>query len=199
MKRIEAGVGQHINVCINKLIENTNIFGICSMEFNGVDIISNKGDTLDMLIKQYQEMQDKKYQTYINSDEYIEKEKEKKKEIAILTIENVNLMNDLENIDFNNSADILEWICKMEGPNNHNEVNIDKYKIISYFEEKGFYPNVNIGDDFIEDDSDNVARYIIGQSLDTLKEYGSINQVAFTFIEKWNKKFNTSKELNVKI
>lgn len=111
-----------------------------------------------------------------------------------------NVMNDLETLDFRNLEAILNWIEKfrlflnvISKRKNIDQENSQKYliikKVIQKFNENGFLYDRKTYDDFKEDDKENVARYIIGQALYTMKNYHLIFDKVFYEIEDWKKKF----------
>jgi len=100
------------------------------------------------------------------------------------------LMEQLPNLDFNNQEAVLVWICEFQNPSSRIGVVKDQEKVLRIFAEHGYQPGVNTGEAFNGEDSDNFARYIIGQALDGLRDdVGAIHHIVHKFTDEWKKKF----------
>ena len=193
MKKIEALVGSHIKESITMLVHEANIHGKCSIEFNGIELIGKRGDSTDDLMQQWQTLSEERHQAYINSPEYAKQQKENRLEIDKLELKTEYLTRNMLFLDFTDMEAVLDWICEIQEASDRIGVKIPVENIVSHFESKGFYPNVNLDRDFIENNPENVARYIVGQALDGLQSVGSIHHMVKKFVREWKEKFTTEK------
>ncbi len=100
------------------------------------------------------------------------------------------LVDRLPNLDFSNQEAVLDWICEFQDPSDHIGVVKDQQKILETFAEHGYQPSVNTGEALDRENSNNVARYIIGQALDGLQDdAGAIRHVIHKLTDDWKKKF----------
>lgn len=113
----------------------------------------------------------------------IEKEKQKKVD---------SLMKELPKLDFKNIKEVLDWLN--EFPTDYRVGKKDIKTVLSAFKDHGYKLNVNVGESYKPEDRDNVARYIIGQSLQFLKDEGYIHDVMHRDIMNWKMKFGSANE-----
>lgn len=100
------------------------------------------------------------------------------------------LVKQLPNLDFNNQEAVLDWICEFQAPSNH--TGVDKYyseKVLEVFAEHGYFPGMNLGKAFNEDDPDNFAHFIVGDALSGIQFPNGIHQVVHKYTKKWKEKF----------
>ena len=88
--------------------------------------------------------------------------------------------------DFTDLNDVITWLEELM---RCDYINIKYHGIVELFNSKGFYPNVNTGSDFKENDKENWARYLIGQALDGIQSMGAIPPIYEDFAQTWRNKF----------
>ena len=96
------------------------------------------------------------------------------------------LMRQLPSLDFNNQEKILDWLCAFVVPCNVVE---DLQEVIGIFTSHGYEAGVNAGEAYKGEDKDNVARYIVGQALSSMRDEGFVPQVIEGFMTDWKTKF----------
>lgn len=158
-------------------------------DFNGIQLEISKESTLETIIKDYDIQCEQRHQEYINSEEYRIKQEQERIELKQLNEKANKLLNQLDNLDFSNYELILNWLSEIQSLTDRIDVNTQNQKIIKMFNTNGFKSNVNTGEEFIEEDRENFARYIIGQCLDGLSRVGAIHPAAVRFINDWKNKF----------
>lgn len=95
------------------------------------------------------------------------------------------LMAELETLDISDSGVALDWLCRFQGPSDDIGVRKDAHRVVQTFVERGYGVNVNLGDEFNENDRENYARYIIGQALHGLQHIGAIHGMVGVFRDRW--------------
>ena len=95
-------------------------------------------------------------------------------------------MRQLPSLDFNNQEKILDWLCAFVVPCNVVE---DLQEVIGIFTSHGYEAGVNAGEAYNGEDKDNVARYIVGQALSSMRDEGFVPQVIEGFMTDWKTKF----------
>jgi hypothetical protein len=109
-------------------------------------------------------------------------EKEKQKKVD-------SLMKELPSLDFKNIKAVLDWLN--EFPTDFLVGKKDIKAVLSIFKEHGYKMIVNVGEAYKPEDRDNVARHIIGNSLQFLKDEGNIHDVMLRDIMNWKRKFSS--------
>lgn len=84
------------------------------------------------------------------------------------------------------NATILRWLCDLESAS-HIESPVGYPALAAQFTAAGYLAGVNTSTDFRATDSDNFARYIIGQCVDMMAGGMPPHGVIHGFVEKWNK------------
>ena len=115
-------------------------------------------------------------------------------DLEIRKQQNQKIVNDavaeLNTLDFSNLAAVINWFDKVTNPTEFCGVKVPSAKIVQIFENHGYLPSVNLGENFNGEDKENFARYIIGQALLGLKSpVGRIHPVFKRFAKEWREKF----------
>ena len=97
-------------------------------------------------------------------------------------------MDQLPGLDFTNDVAILDWFCAYQHPSDTMGVLKNAPRVLGTFLTNGYWPNANCGIEFKKDDRENVARWIIGQALSTMRVC-AVHQVIHHFVAEWKKKF----------
>ena len=179
--------GEHINDYIGRCYELAKRGTIVEGEFNGIKFNTAECNSVDELVEHVRLKMHEAQAAYEQSDEYKNSQCERAKKIKQKQETATKLMSELEAIDWNSFNDILTWLSSIQPVADHSGVSIDTGKVIETFRKNGFFPNVNLGDDFNKNDPENVARYIIGQALDGFKIVGAPHPVLLTFVADWKR------------
>lgn len=183
--------GMSITNCCKKMVEeakalDTEVF----LEFNDVKIVAHKDSDPRQLEAEYFRKMNHKIAEYEKSEEY-QSEKLKSQNLNRLVQSKLDdQMTKLESLDFANHKQVLQWLCDIQDYTDTVNVKVPVATIVSIFEENGYYPNVNTGDNLRPDDASNVAHYIVGQCLDCLNNMGAIHGIVHRFTKEWNEKFS---------
>jgi hypothetical protein len=187
-------IGCHLSEVCDALIKESQEFmeEVC-YNFNGVNLIANQNSTVDWLIATFEEQMSLAHNKYINSDAYKVLETERLLELIENQLKAKLLMEEFQSLDFSDYTRLLNWLSEIQPLSDLIGVLSDENKniIISTFEQNGYLPSVNTGENFKEDDEDNVARYLIGQALDNLIYVGAIHHILQDFIIQWKSKFKS--------
>jgi len=190
MKRtieLEAWLGEHIEDYAARVYEagkKTNII----FKFNGIVFAIENNASPAEIVSFYKEESEKSRLAYEKSPEYKQQLLEREESLKQANKAIQFLTDRLEIIDWDSLDAVINWLCEIQPVADNSGVIIDVSKIITTFSKNGFYANVNVGKDFIEDDRENVARYIIGQALDGFEQVGSPHPMLLTFAERWKAK-----------
>jgi hypothetical protein len=158
--------------------------------FNNVKIISKVDSDPKQLEEYYLKEVERLSIEYQNSEEYKIQQEKRNQELMETQKKLDESMEKLKYLDCSNQKEVLNWLCEIQPCTDLVGTNVDSNEIVRFFEDNDYFPVVNLGDNFNEDDQDNFARYIIGQCLSQLKERGSFHHILVKFAEDWNKKFN---------
>lgn len=198
--KIEGGEEQPINLYepltgnVNKTVEQIitlaketkkNVIA----KFNGIELMANQESTADDIINDFLKKSDKATEIYDKSPEgqSAARESEESKEKAQMKAD--ALVEQLSSLDFTNQELVLDWVCEFQYPSDHGDVVNDQGKILEIFSEHGYYPKVNTDEALNREDSDNFARFIIGQALDGLRNVHAVPQIVHGLTDDWKKKF----------
>ena len=133
-----------------------------------------------------------KHNAYLDSPEHLEYLKEERDRIKNNNIIIFGLMMELEELDFTNHENIINWFCRLQGPSDNYCVTIPWEEIILKFYQKGYYSNVYTKQRIHNKETH--ARYLIGQALLCLTHpIHSISQVINQKANDWNHIFSNQK------
>lgn len=191
MIKIKAIYGEHIVEYAKRLIGVLNCEQRNKLEgeFYGISFVVTNDSTIESIIEDYERQCQKTHEEYTHSEEYKIKKEREKMELKHLNKQANEYMNQLNTVDFNNYGELLKWLECIQPLTNTMGINTLDHQMVDVFMNNGFEPNVNTGEDLIEEDEENFARYIIGQCLDQLQDVGAIHPMVVVFIEQWKNKF----------
>ncbi|HEV7121678.1 MAG TPA: hypothetical protein VGN56_02510 [Candidatus Paceibacterota bacterium] len=189
MKEFDFRVGTSIDSAAKEMAAYAIQHGDATATFNGITLLANKDSTPQGIVDDYHAQQQAKSEAWRNSPEGIAAARENEERVTAMQAKYDGLMEQLPKLDFTDQQQLLEWLCQLETTIIVG-VNTDGFqaKVVEVFTQHGYLPGVNTGDAINNEDPDNVARYIIGQCLDTLN-HGYIRQIVHKFTENWKLKF----------
>jgi len=187
---LESNTGEHITRFCSRLSRlalqmNNKVAG----EFNGVTLVATPDTTAENLETEFHKQLRINQENYEKSPEYAKWKEKRAQELTNANRKAVELMTKLDSLNWDSFAAILDWLCDAQSVADHIGVTLDRNKIISEFIKHGFEINVNTGKNFIENDPDNHARYLIGQALDGFMQVGAPHGILISFTEKWKQRF----------
>lgn len=165
---------------------------VVKAKFNDIELTANPDTTADSVVAFYGEESKRRGEAYRNSPEGKKAAREAENRRVALQQKHNALMQQLPTLNFTDDVAVLDWLCELQDPSDHTGVVNQKDVVISTFAAHGYYPSVNTGKDFNENDRDNFVRYVIGQALANLREVGAIHRIIHKFTENWKKKFLTA-------
>lgn len=190
MYTYEAPTGENINTTAKNMIALAKEKkGDVRTLFNNIPLLATEQSVPENIVKDFETKHNEASETQRKSPkgqyEEVNREKEKK-EIQ----DKINcLIGQLPSIDFSKQEKVLDWLCKFQPLSDHTNVKTDASKILKIFEKHGYRPGINVGKNFQEENPDNHARYIVGQSLENLQAVDAIHPVVHKFAKDWKKKF----------
>lgn len=183
-------VGLLIQGAIDELVKMANGNDApVQMEFNGVTLVAETGDTPEKLYLLWLSEKEKKAEAYSKSPEGKKAVADAKQRQVNLQKEADLLMKELPDLDFNDFAALIDWMERLTDPSDQRGVSFDKMAVIETFREHGFIAGVYTGDDRVIEDRENSAKYLIGQGLSCLAGWGPIHGIFHKFAEEWREKF----------
>jgi hypothetical protein len=186
---IESEIGQHIDAfavaMCKRAMDGKTVHGI----FNGVVLEATDKTTPASLVTAYRRDMDAQAEAYRRSPAGVAAAQQNEREVIAAQARIDAAVSLLESLAFSDLDKVLAWLEDFQEPSDRSGVNVPKSQILATFAANGFEPAVNCGDAFDGEDRENVARYIIGQALDTLR-WVSIHPVVARFGREWRNKFN---------
>jgi len=186
-KKIEAGVGEHLDLYVQRIAQAA-LESDVMMNFNNVESTVVKGVyNSDDIMAIWRKSIEERYEKNRNSPEGKITAQEEEEDIK-KNQENIDkLINQLDTLDFSNVEKVLGWCAEF----GYSVVGTDtnKRKILNKLAENGYFPKVNIGPEFKGEDKENYARFLIGQFLSGIKINGRNYQVFGKFYDEWKEKF----------
>lgn len=176
---IEVVPGSDISNVLDKL-ENCNN---CYFVFNGIIIPKVKDVSKDELLTYY------RYKAYCSSFDKNQTIKEIDETLEVLTeykkfIQNLNFEN------LKNKKNLVDFLIKYV---EYNDLAVIPYnlliphKLFPFLYELGYIPNDLVGDKNIENNCKKEFRWIMGQIVKMLEEYGRIYPYVLPFLKKYKK------------
>jgi hypothetical protein len=190
MVEFKVMVGSSIDSTIRKMIAMAVATGdLVQAEFNGVGLIAEPGMDPNLLMQFWQSEMDRAAATYRESPAGIKAAADAEARRASEQATADRLMAELPTLDFSDVAAVIDWMEAIADPSDHVGVFMFTEAIIGAFNARGFVADVNVGEDFDGEDSDNFARYLIGQGLSNLSTVGAIHSIFHKFAADWRSKF----------
>ena len=190
MKTYEPFCGEDIRTTAKRIVamaEETK--GVVQAKFNDIELTANPDTTADRVAAFYGEEQERRTEAYRNSPKGKKAARETEERRVVLQQKHDALMQQLPTLNFADDVAVLDWLCEFQDPSDHIGIVRQQNAVIAAFAAHGYYPSVNTGKDFNENDRDNFARYIIGQALSNLRNVGAIHHLVLRFTTDWKKKF----------
>ena len=169
---------------------NSTDFEIDCGEFNGVRLRCTKDTTEESFINSFRMQMEENQKAYLESEEYKEKLRRDKIEIDAMNKKASAMERELQLMDFSKKRDLLLWLKEYQPLTDRVGVSTNTMMVVDILEQKGFYEDMNIKENFIEDDADNVAGYIVGQCISGMNMVGAIHSVVGKFVDDWITKFD---------
>ncbi|HBR80607.1 MAG: hypothetical protein UW63_C0054G0002 [Candidatus Uhrbacteria bacterium GW2011_GWF2_44_350] len=191
-QRLEAMPGQHVQQFAQQLIDRAKADSVdVEGDFNGITlhVSSEESVTAEDLVSFYSQESDRRAEEYRKSPEGIKAAEEAESRKTALQEKAEQLVTQLDSLDFSNLEAVVDWIVDFQDASDHIGVSFDKQKVVDTFRSHGFDVGVNTGKDFNGEDSENFAKWLVGQALDGINSVGAIHQVVHKFAGDWKKKF----------
>lgn len=180
MKIIEAIIGSHIQTVAEQLVANAPARAYCNDTWLRARYRTTRASDI---VAQYWRL---------NGDRYPKDTPESRRKAAYRATQSAKLqaaadacVAEIQGIDFDDPADVLRWMSRIEPVTDDVDVVIDKSAIVATFAEHGWGANANCEGAFDGEDSRNVAGWIVGQWL------ANGHPMVSTFAERWHAKFGT--------
>jgi len=164
-QEIELSVGEHITTAAEKLIAACRNGGQAACKFNGVILAADKNSTIESIVDDFNHQSEEARIAYNESPEGKRAAWEALDRQTCLQIKADNLMEKLPDLNFNDPAVLLDWLCEMEEPRDHIGVRVDVERILQIFCANGYEPNAYCDDEFKDGDFYIHAAWIIGQAI----------------------------------
>lgn len=179
-------LGMRIEKCIEELIKQSrDRYTDLYVEFNGIKITATPFCTVEELLYHYNKTVDKKRKEYLNSEAYKKSQAKEKETVQRMQNHIDKSVKKLERM--NNHTEIVAFVGKVQAFTDR--VGVDSSLILETLRNKGYKSGVNTNEDFNEKDSDNYARYIVGQAMSNLETVGAIHPMVSVFANSWNRLF----------
>lgn len=164
-----------------------------TMAFNGIELAMGPDTDPKDVVADYWAKTHKQAEAYRNSAEGKATAEKTAQHLALMQKTMADGMARLPQLDFTDLHAVIEWLAFVQDASHHTGVQTPRQEIIETFAAHGFLPSVNCGEDYNEDDRENVARYLIGQALAGLQSVGAIHHIFHDFAADWHLKFDAAK------
>lgn len=153
--------------------------GVC-FKFNDINIIVDKKNTVEDIVRQYFDGMDKAQKAYMASPEYAEKQRRDAIEIELKQKLHDDLMINLYNLK--SESEILDWLYQFVELADEIRINTKREVVKAFLIGRGYKENDCVDQDkeFYKN-KNNFAKYIIGQIITCW------HPVAMKFIEDYRK------------
>ena len=179
-------LGMSIDNCIEKLVNQAREkYNNLYVDFNGIKITATPFSTVEELLENYNKESEKREREYLNSEAYKKAQLKEKETVQRMQNHIDKSVKKLEKM--NNHKEIVSFVGKVQAFTDR--VGVDSSLILETLKNKGYESGVNTDEDFNEKDSDNYARYIVGQAMANLETVGAIHPMVSVFANSWNRIF----------
>ena len=191
MRTYEPRAGENVSETAERMVALANETNeVVTAKFNDIEITASPGGDPQAIVSYFHEEYERRVEAYHNSPEGKRAAREREERRVAAQQKHDALIQQLPNLNFADDVAVLDWLCEFQDPSDYTGVVNQQDVVLATFAAHGYYPNVNCGKDFNENDRDNFARWLIGQALDGLRsEVGAIHQVIHKFTDDWKKKF----------
>ncbi len=194
----EAMAGDYIPASITRMaaiakLTNQEVTG----KFNDVTITADPLTAAATLVKRWNDGMNRNHEEYRKSPEYKQRQEERAAEVLAMRTQVEGSMQLLETLNFDDLAAVIDWFDGIREATDDVDVMglVPSHEIVQKFEKHGYQAHANCGDEFDSENKENVARYLVGQALGCMKEFGAIHQVYSHMAEEWRKKFFGSESI----
>jgi len=161
-----------------------------TMAFNGIELSMGPDTSTQDVVNEYLRACNEKAEAYRNSPAGKQAAREAEMRLNTAKQKMASAMARLPQLDFNDLTAVIDWLVEIQDPSDHRGLETPREEIINTFADRGYYMNVNCGEEFNAEDRENVARWLIGQALSNLKSVGAIHSILNKFAADWKMKFN---------
>jgi hypothetical protein len=183
-----------------KISKNKKVDVFC--DFNGTKIEVKNGsnfDFRDIVDAYYAEIGKRRAEYKKNSSkEYQLGKEERRKHFEAKQTETNKLINELPNIDWNNTETVLDWLDKFNYNAFGDGVGFYQEEVLEIFSDHGYHQNFADKEYLDTENKDRYAKYIIGLVLENANSYynpvvGNMRIDIDVAIKNWKNKFGTNK------
>ena len=189
--KYETMAGQHIqNACIEATLLSIKNQCDVEFEFNGVHLTATKDNPSHWLKSEFDRILKENREKYLQSDEYKEWQKKQKEKLEQRqNIMDTSIMPTFSDIIESGHSDyIMSWLKQFTINADYIDVTYDKKYIADFLELNGFKENEHVGQDKeFFNTKENMARYIIGQVINCLRNGMPPHKVTLKFIDDYFK------------
>lgn len=190
MRQHDVPVGTIISAAFTELVKEANLHNeSVKAEFNGIEVVAQPGDDAGKLYMDYQADQSRRAREYHRSREGKRARRQQDKRKRQMQRQAEKVMRDLRGLDFSNFEELIDFLDRLADSSDHVDVTFDSQLVVDEFVKHGFTANANVGDEYDDNDSENSARWLIGQALDGLESIGAIHPIYHKFADEWREKF----------
>lgn len=160
------------------------------MDFNGTPVYADRKSNPARLSTWWKEQQRQKSLAYWASPEGVAQAEQDRIAQLDREMKTERLVSRLYSLDFTDLEELMSYFEQMESSAGLGWFN--RRKVVKVFKQHGFRANENLGDKLDEGDRENMARYLIGQALDSIRGAGAIPGAYTMFLEQWRERFTPS-------
>ncbi len=188
----EVMVGEYIPTSITRMVAiakltNQEVTG----KFNDITITADLVTPAAVLVQQWEDKINHYCEEYYKSPQFKQQQEERVTQKKAMRTQVKGSMKLLETLNFDDLTAVIDWFDGIRNATDDVEAIkfVPREEIVQKFEEHGYIPGANCGEEYDSEDKENVARHLVGQALKDLKEFGSILQVYSYKAEEWREKF----------
>ena len=191
---LDTQAGDYIDNVLEKMIQILNdrpqLDGVRTT-FNGIVIIADKNSTTESLRSEVKRKQKASRRRYKRSAVAKRRKKERKAEIRSKKHEVIAQIRAFNGLDKSNLEKTIAWLAEFQPLSDRIGVlkPSQAFFIVKTLEGAGYRANENTNEHFKKEDKENVARYIIGQTISMLSTRYAIHPMIVHFSSEWEQKF----------
>jgi len=191
---LDAIAGDYIDDVLEKMVQILNdrpqLDGVRTT-LNGIVILADKNSTAESLQSEFKRKKRASKRRYRQSAVAKRKKRERKAEIRVKKDEVIAQIRTFNGIDKSNLDKTIAWLAGFQPLSDR--IGVVKpsqaFFIVKTLEGAGYRANENTNEHFNKEDKENVARYIIGQSISMLSTSYAIHPMIVHFSSEWEQKF----------
>ena len=183
-------LGQPIDKAVNNMISMAIQHDIAvRATFNDIHLEVTPNSTTSEICHYFCKKQEERLSEYQKTEEYQRQLRYNERQKRTKQYETDQLMEELSQLDFSSMRDVLQWIKCLQESTDFVGVRFSAETVLRAFTENGFRTNENCGVEFEKNNAENVARWIIGQTMSFLSVSSLIHPVISSFVQDWLQKF----------